>query len=128
MVTLINARATKIEVVNNLTESGEISIDTVNEFNVNYAEDGEHCRGILRTGFKTHVQPEMLTVSCTVVGEFGTQKIASDEDKKKIHVECYNKLFPYAQALVSRLCTDAGLPPFFIQPIEMKEENVVITD
>lgn len=126
MVTLISARATKIEVVNNLSESGEISINTVNEFNVNYAVDDEHCRGILRAGFVTQGKPEMLTVLCTIVGDFSVPKISSDEDKKKTHVECYFKLFPYAQALVTRLCMDTGLPPFYLQPIEMKEENVII--
>lgn len=128
MVSLISARATKIEVINNLTESKEINIDIENGFSVSYAEDGEHCGAILNAGFKMQGHPDTLTVLCTIVGDFATQKISSTDDKKKIHVECYYALFPYAQALVARLCTDAGLPPFYVQALDMNPENVIVKE
>ncbi|MBO5568838.1 MAG: protein-export chaperone SecB [Clostridia bacterium] len=126
MVILVVERATEIDVVNRLSEAGEINIDTRHEFNVNYSEDGEHCRAILKAGFSAHGQPEIMKITCTVEGDFATEKISSDEDKKKVHVECYYMLFPYVQALLMRLCTDAGLPPFYLPPLEMKEENVIV--
>ncbi len=126
MVSLLGARATKIEVINNLTEAKEISIEIIHEFNVNYSADEEHCRGIIQAGIKMQGHPETLTVLCTVAGDFATQKTSTDEDKKKTHVECYYSLFPYAQSLVMRLCTDAGLPPFYLPIMEMKKENVII--
>lgn len=126
MTTLISARATKIEVVNNITEAKEIKIDVIHEFHVSYATDEEHCRATLHAGIKMEGHPEILTVLGTITGDYSVHKISSDEDKKKIHVECYYNLFPYAQALVTRLCADAGLPPFYLQPIEMKEESVIV--
>lgn len=126
MVALIVERATEIDVINKLTEAGEINIDTTHEFNVNYSGDGVHCRAVMKAGFTAHGEPETLKIVCTVEGDFATEKITSDEDKKKVHLDCYYMLFPYAQALLMRLCTDAGLPPFYLPPLEMKEENVMI--
>ena len=126
MVSLLGARATKIEVINNLTEAKEISIEIVHEFNVNYAADEAHCRGILQAGIKLQGQPEILTVLCTVIGDFAIPKVSTEEDKKRVHIECYYSLFPYAQSLIMRLCTDAGLPPFCLPIQEMKEENIIV--
>ena len=126
MVMIIGARASAINVVNNLTESKVVNVDIVNEFNVHFGADDGHCSAVLKAGFRMQEHPETLTVLCTIIGEFSADKIASDEDKKNIHVACYYALFPYAQAQITRLCTDAGLPPFFLQPVEMKAENVVI--
>lgn len=126
MITLISARAMKIEVINNITEPKEIKVDIVHEFHVDYAENAERCRAVLNAGLKMEGHPEILTVICTVIGEFEMQKVSSDEDKKKVHIECYNKIFPYGQALVARLCTDAGLPPFYVTQIEMNDNNIII--
>ena len=128
MAFLFGVRATKIEVTNNLSESGTINIDIVNDYHVHFAEDGEHCRAILTAGFHAQGNPDMLTVLCTLVGDFTTIKNPSDEDKKRIHIDCYHMIFPYAQSLVSRLCTDAGLPPFFLQEMEIHIEDVTIKD
>lgn len=128
MVFLIAQRATKIDVISNLSNEGEIGIETINGFSVNYAEDGEHCKATLHAGLMAQGKPEMLNIQCVMEGEFMVDKIISIDDKKRIHVNCYQILFPYAQALVTRLCTDAGLPPFYLQPVKMTIDDVIVNE
>ena len=129
MTVIIGARAIKIEMVNNIVaNSGEINVETKHDFKVNYAEDGEHCRAFIQIGIQAQDRPETLKIACDMVGDFSIAKVETDEDKKKAHVECYRLLFPYAQSLLARLCTDAVLPPFYFPQMDMKEELVTVTD
>ena len=126
MAVLLAARAIEIEVKNNFIPSETINVDIMHDFSVSFTEDGEHCRATLKAGIEAKDSPETLTVRCTMIGEFSIKKIESDEDKKLTHIDCYYMIFPYAQALIQRLCVDAGLPPFYMQEIEQKVENIPV--
>ena len=129
MTSILFVRAAKIELINNLVgETGEVNVETNHDFKVNYSEDGEHCRAVLKLGMQAQGKPETLKISCDVIGEFSITKVETDEDKKKAHVNCYHLLFPYAQSLLARLCMEALLPPFYFPQMDMKEEDVQITE
>ena len=95
-------------------------------YNVSYSDDNSRCLAILKIGMQSQENPEVLTIMCTVVGEFLTGGINSEKEKKQVHVETYQQLFPYGQTLLSHLCTEALLPPFYFPKINMTTEDVII--
>ena len=126
MIQLLHSRATRIKLINNTVRSQKINIETKHSFSVSFAEDGEHCRAFLQIGVTSQGDPNLLNIECVVEGSFSFPKISGDEDKKIVHVECYYNLFPYAQALLARLFSDAALPPYYFPYMQMTPDNVVI--
>ena len=126
MVHLISSRAVEMSLINRVTEAKEINVETTHNFSVNYADNNINCRATLQIGLIAQGNPDALTIACTVEGEFLTTEIKSDDDKKQVHVECYRSLFPYAQSLISRICLEGGMPPYYFPQMEMTTDNVII--
>ena len=128
MINLIYEKVTEIELKNNINSvTGEINIELTHEYNVSYSSDNKRCLSILRIGMQSKDKPELLTILCTVAGEFDIDEIQSEEEKKQIHVETYRHLFPYGRTLLAHLCTEAQLPPFYFPQMNMTTEDVRLT-
>lgn len=126
MVNLILEKATEIQLKVNIVNNSTINVETKHDYSVYYSEDEKSCRAALQIGVVSQSNPDELSILCTVQGDFVVDHIENDDDKRRIHVECYNSLFPYAQQLLARLCNDSALPPFFFPKHDIKEEDVVI--
>ena len=65
-------------------------------------------------------------ISVELVGVFAVEGPVTDEDKKDIHVSCYQQLFPYAEVAAKQTCAMGGMPNFALLRQKMDRNNVVI--
>ena len=114
----------EVHVSVNIPDQREIQLKSDFGFRVNYAKENKSCLAILRQELNSKDPAAKCQVIVEVRGLFQVEGIVSDEDKKEAHVQAYKMLFPYVQNEISRLMTDAGLPPLMVQPVDMKVENV----
>ena len=85
-------------------------------------------KALLKCELKSTEEPAVVSVSVSYEGIFETDEIRNDEDKKRIHVQAYYSIFPYMQAMISNIFVSTGLPPIIIQPMEMKTDEVSLSD
>lgn len=126
-VILMHQRAKKIKVETDMSvvnSSGEIELRSGCNFGVNFSNDKEHCLATIREKIESVEYPESFFIEIEIEGEFETDRIESEDDKRNVHVESYYALFPYAQQLVAQLSMAAGVAPIMIRPEKMKKEDV----
>jgi preprotein translocase subunit SecB len=59
-----------------------------------------------------------------VIGAFSCDGIEGDEDKKQVHAQCYDQLFPYMQTVIQNLMQASGIPGFQLRKAVINPENV----
>ena len=64
---------------------------------------------------------DVLNVKATVHGVFTIDK---ETEKEFIHVETYKELFPFAKALVTTISANAGIPPIYVQNIDIENKEI----
>ena len=126
MIQTIQIKATEIKLINNITTTDPINIEIKHDYKAFFAPEGDRCRAVMHLGIVRTEAPDEFTIMCTVIGDFLIEKVETDEDKKQRHVDCYYKLFPYAQSLVARLCGETGMPPFYCQEMAMDKSAVIV--
>ena len=64
---------------------------------------------------------DVLNVKATVHGVFTIDK---ETEKEFIHVETFKELFPIAKAFVLNLSVNAGVPPIYLQNINIENQEI----
>jgi preprotein translocase subunit SecB len=59
-----------------------------------------------------------------LLGFFTLTGPVTDEDKKDIHVQTYQQLFPYAEVLTKQVCAAGGMPNFVLLRHKMDRDKV----
>lgn len=125
-VTLISQRVQEIHFVNHIESSGKIELSNSFNFHVNFSNDNHSCRAQLYQSAKMKDDPDRLFISGEIVGIFRLDGLESDEDKRAVHIQCYNQLFPYLQSTLSFVAASSGLPGFLIQKRPMDPKQVLL--
>ena len=121
---LVTQKVQEVHFTNKLTEQGQIQLDSNFTFNVNFAKDGKRCIARIYQSVKDKNDGEKLFASVDVVGAFSCDGISGDEDKKQVHVQCYDQLFPYVQSIMQTLMQSSGIPGFQLRKAVINPENV----
>lgn len=123
-VLLTNYKIVKIDMINNL-EYPEL-VDTKNTFNyeVNYNNNATKAVVTLSEKIFSPKNTDKLHINITIQGEFDLSEVATENDRRQVHVMCYEKLFPYASQIVSQIAANSGLIGLMLKKVEMKEEDV----
>lgn len=124
MIQTLRIKATEIKVVNTISTTDPINIEIKHDYKVLFSPDGDKCKAIMQLGIVHPEAPDEFTILATVIGDFQIDKVENDDDKKQRHVDCYYRVFPYAQTLVARLCMETGMPPFYCQEMVMDKSLV----
>lgn len=113
----------RMEFVNELKGAGKLELKNELKYNVKYSEQEHKCMGQCR--FKVHhsERPDLFSIEVEARGFF---EYAESSDKKEIHSETYNQLFPYIRSLISTITVNCGMPPVVIPKIEIDSGNVVV--
>ncbi len=118
----------KVADIPTVDDKNQMEIKVHHRFDVKFHNDGKHCAVLLKCELKSTEEPAVVSVSVSYEGIFETDEIRNDEDKKRIHVQAYYSIFPYMQAMISNIFVSTGLPPIIIQPMEMKTDEVSLSD
>ena len=105
--TLMNQKVREIHFNNDLERKHGTNrqLGSSFSFQVNYSPDGERCVAKLYHSLKDKEDEKLFFLSVEMLGVFKCEGVESEEDKKQIHTQCYDQLFPYMQSEVSHLCT-----------------------
>lgn len=129
-VDLVMQRVTEINVKIDFNPEDEktIEIGFNSPFRIQYADDNKHCTAILEQKAVSQKNPDQFSIYIKLEGFFDCDEITDSEKKKEIHVQCYYRLFPYAQSLIAQICVTAGLPPLMIRSQSMSINDVVLPE
>ena len=94
-------------------------------FQVNYSPDGERCVAKLYHSLKDKEDEKLFFLSVEMLGVFKCEGVETEEDKKEIHTQCYDQLFPYMQSEVSHLCTASGMNGLVLRKAKIDPSQVV---
>lgn len=111
----------ELDLTNELKQPGKLNISTRASYSVQYAKDENRCIGTCVVDMMEESAPNDFNFKISVRGMF---EFEDGMDKKEIHKETYNELFPFVRAIVANTFTNAGLPPMMIQKIKMDDSNI----
>lgn len=127
-VNLISHKLQDMQFFNKLDKPGQLQLENSFSFSVKFAPDNSRCIAKLyqcakdKTGNANHD----FFVSLEMVGVFAVEGPVTDEDKKDIHVSCYQQLFPYADLAAGQICAMGGMPAFHLLRQKLNRDNVVM--
>ena len=110
----------EIAFTNNVNGKVELKLKTKVSHNVRFTRGGV-CEATLTVDVKDEQNPDTISVRVKVVGAFTVNK---DVEKEFIHVETYKELFPFAKALVTTISANAGIPPIYVQNIDIENKEI----
>ena len=110
----------------NIQEEGSIEIENRMSLSVNFDKKNKKCIATFEIQSICQAHVDWFSVEVQVVGAFSCGEMDSDDDKKRIHTEAYDTLFPYAQSMISELTTKAGIVPLMLEKASINFDEVVI--
>lgn len=111
----------ELDLTNELKQPGKLNISTRASYNVQYAQNENKCIGTCVIDMMEESAPNDFNFKISVKGMF---EFSDGMDKKDVHRETYNELFPFVRVIVANTFTNAGLPPMMIQKIKMDDTNI----
>ena len=119
----VTMKAYKVsEVVFNNKVSGrvELKLKTKVSHNVKFTKNGT-CEAMLTVEVKDDANPDTIDIRVRVVEAFTVNK---EIEKEFIHVETYKELFPFAKALITTISANAGIPPIYVQNVDIENKEI----
>jgi len=125
-VSLVSQKMQEIQLLNRLDKPGQIQLDSNFSLSVNYNEDGNSCLGKLRQNLVDRDEPDKFHLTVDIIGIFRCDNMFTDEQKKIIHSEVYDQLFPYVQAIVQTIAASSGIPGLMLRKEEIHLDQVAV--
>ncbi len=119
-VTMKAYKVSEIMFNNNVNGRVELKLKTKVSHNVKFTKGGI-CEANLTVEVRDDENPDKISVKVKVVGAFTVNK---EVEKEFIHVETYKELFPFAKALVTTISANAGIPPIYVQNIDIENKEI----
>ena len=113
-------KVSEIAFTNNVKGRVELKMKTKMSHNVRFTKNG-NCEAFLTVEVKDEANPDTISIKVTVVGAFAVNK---EVEKEFIHVETYKELFPFAKALITTISANAGIPPIYVQNIDIENKEI----
>lgn len=123
---LVTHKVQEVHFINKIQQQGQIKLGASFNINVNFAKDGNRCIAKLYQSVKDDQDGEQLFVSVDLVGAFACEGVENDEDKKLIHAQCYDQLFPYVQSTITSLMQASGIPGFQLRKPMINTDNIQV--
>ncbi|MCQ2441631.1 MAG: protein-export chaperone SecB [Oscillospiraceae bacterium] len=123
---LVTQKVEEVHFVNKLQQQGQIQLETSFTFNVNFAKDGKRCIARIYQSVKDNKGGEQLFASLDLVGAFACEGVETEEDKKIVHAQCYDQLFPYVQSTIQNLMQASGIPGFQLRKAIINTDHVQV--
>lgn len=125
---MLSYKLQDLQFFNKLDKPGQVQLENNFSYSVDYAPDNRKCVAKLYQCVKDKSadQNHKFFISLELVGLFEITGEVSDEDKKDLHVQTYQQLFPYAELLARQTCAAGGMPSFALLRQKMSREQVSV--
>ena len=122
-MTHVQLKAYKVsEVVfhNNVKTKVQLKLGNKVSHNVKYSKNGL-CEATMSVEVCDKSNPDVLNIKVTVNGVFAVKK---DVEKEFLHVDTFKELFPFAKALVTTISANAGIPPIYVENVDIESQEI----
>ena len=124
---LIAQQIQEVHFVNQLKrDTSKLELVNSFSFHIDYLENNTKCVARLYQCAKDKEDDQRFFVSVQMSGVFQLEGVQTDEDKREMHVQCYNMLFPYIQVFVSQLAAASGLRGFLLKRSTLNKEQISV--
>lgn len=113
-------KVSEVNFFNKVQGKQQLKFSNKVSYNVRYSGT-QFCEGTLSVEVYDKENPDTISVKVSVMGAFD---ILKSMEKEFIHVETFNELFPIAKAFVLTLSTNAGIPPIFLQNVNIENQEI----
>jgi len=127
-VNLLSHKLQDLQFFNKLEKPGQVALENNFSFNVNFTADNTRCVARLYQCVKDKAEDgnHKFFISVELTALFVVEGPVTDEDKKDIHVSCYQQMFPYAELAARQTCAMGGMPNFVLLRQKMNRNNVML--
>ncbi len=119
-VTMKAYKVSEIAFNNKVNGRVELKLKTKISHNVRFTKN-RTCEATLTVEMRDEEKPDTISVRVVVNGAFN---VNTDVEKEFIHVDTYKELFPLAKALVITISANAGIPPIYVQNIDIENKEI----
>ena len=112
----------------NIQTERKIQIENSFNLNINFDLKDKKCISTLTISSQCKEHLEWFDVSVTIIGIFTFDEISTVEQKKQIHSESYDMLFPYIQSVISDITAKAGLPAFMLEKAPINFDKIIVSE
>lgn len=113
-------KVAKIEFNNKVNGKVQLKLKNKVSHQVKYNGNG-FCEATLDVLVSDPENPDILNMNLSVVGAF---EIKNKIEKEFLHVETFNELFPFAKALAATISVNAGVPPIYLQNVDITKQEI----
>ena len=126
MVRLLKIKYPQLRAVVEIPDDTEI--ETVNSVSMraDYRKDGQRMMLELEGISKSEEHPEWFDLYAKIVGVFECTPVETAEERKQLHLEGYDLLFPFLQSLFADFTVKAGLPPYHLEKPTIDFHDVIV--
>jgi preprotein translocase subunit SecB len=123
---MISYKLQDMQFFNKLDTAGQVQLENNFSYSVDYNKENTRCVARLYQCVKDKSEDEnhKFFVSVELLGIFELTGTVTDEDKKDIHVQTYQQMFPYAELLTKQLCAAGGMANFVLLRQRMDRNKV----
>ena len=126
-IQLLQQRTREVHLRNEIKKMGQLQLKSNFNFSVKYAPDNSRCVATIYQSFEDKSADQAFSASVTLEGIFSCREMETEEDKKAVHLQSYEALFPYLQAAVGQLFASTGIPGFLVKKMELDQSRVVLS-
>ena len=125
---LISYKLQDLQFFNKLEKPGQVQLASNFSFSVNFTADNSKCVAKLYQCVKDKSEGPNhdFFISLELSGIFAVDGPVTDEDKKDLHVSCYQQLFPYAEMAAKQTCAMGGMPGFVLMRQKLDRNQVAV--
>lgn len=123
MATNVEMKAYKVADISFTNKvNGKVQLKLKNKIShkVKY-NNNDFCEATLDVEVSDPDYPDAISMKISVVGAF---HVKNKIEKEFLHVETYNELFPFAKALVATISVNAGVPPIYLQYVDISNQEI----
>lgn len=126
-INLLQQRTREVHLRNEIKKMGQLQLKSNFNFSVKYAPDNSRCVATIYQSFEDKSADQAFSASVTLEGVFSCQGMETEEDKKTVHLQAYEALFPYLQSAVGQLFASTGIPGFLVKKMQLDQNRVVLS-
>lgn len=106
-VELLGYKINKINMVNNLAETGPLQLSNHMEFKINHGDDDESFREFILLSYtECSEDPGMFFLEIELQGIFKIDNVTNTNVKEEANFRCYDELYYYMEQIMTYIITE----------------------
>ena len=122
-IELLGYKISRLDLVNNLEESGEVRLSDKMEFSVEFEPENSMAVAVLAQYLKMEDSNEFY-MELVLEGIFHIGGMENKKLQEEAHLRCYDILFPYADQFIRMLSMNSGLMEVALKKKELIPDDV----